>query len=1232
LAKPSEQPILVRTIADMGFSDYLGVVPSQLEGCDALLRSPCFQAFVRVIPDFESMLDVWTYWQDRIADYRSRTESLPRDLYLVLIVRAANSSASLENIDRVSGDTLVCRKLVSLVSDGNYRAAVETWPFLSLASGTTIASRTLLNVLEGLEVAGYDTEVLMTLSKWISAENAAHTLARRQPPSVLPIPKLESYAKALPATEEIPHRLRLLRIKDFRGIRFMEVDLSADFVLIHGRNGTGKTSIFDALEWALLGEVQHLDENSFDEGDNRSPYINLFSDQGIAEVDLELDTNEGPATISRSIHLDGVQSLRYGGKTFGDDKAALIEILGDQARNLHVSTLRDLIRSSNFLAQATVRRLFSKRPSDRYSSVSYLLGTHDYAKFLKKVADVEAELAKGASENEGATSAIEQEMAAKRVDLDNLRLQLINSPAGRQLDNELETALQSISTVLTSFHSEISVLSVSRPLLYDEVKALLDVAEQWHRVTVKTSENRLSDIIFIENSTVLLEQREEELRKVRADLLAQDSRHSDIRQTLQAEQARRSALDVQIASHRTALKQTAAAQSALQTVKETLKYEAELTVTLATYSQELGECVEQESGAQKAKDSIGASVAQSAGLRKQLTTRIEANRSKLELLYSIQSRVVDVIRLRGEAKLLTEQLQQLENDLAECRIELTTADESYAQTFAKLNSATKELETLRGTLQRYRSLLSSVRDYLRDHTCPLCGHAYESIDELREHVQQSLQTEPEELIKLENELDFLRGQLKLAIDSQDQLRERIAGYAARVRASRVRMAEIEANRAEVRKLCLVAGFGDRDVEDVEVETRRQEVEKELQLDNEQLAREEEAFSVQSGELSRLESQLNMFSKRRAELDGSIKRIREEISKVLNTRTQALVVLSLPDTTQVANFETELLQRVRRESDSLAQTEQERAASEATIRAIDAERASLEKERALNGQRLPVISSEIEQLKSKRAQILQGNELNNLPRHRQEIENTLERLRALANAIIHARQLCTWLLARSQADSLSRDIGKLEDQRDQFQRSGQVDAAWRDHLSKLRNLISNARHDAERWQLENYGPSISNLYKRFSAHPIFGDLKVTVDQQKEEVRITANITDFLAPYLKRPSRGLAPLQYFSEAQANVLALSIFLTNAFQQRWCRINSVFMDDPVQSMDDLNSNAFIDTMRALATTAGRQFVIATCDLHLYKLMLVKLLCLNSQKRTKFSAYRLDGMSIEGTQLIRDV
>jgi len=256
----------------------------------------------------------------------------------------------------------------------------------------------------------------------------------------------------------------------------------------------------------------------------------------------------------------------------------------------------------------------------------------------------------------------------------------------------------------------------------------------------------------------------------------------------------------------------------------------------------------------------------------------------------------------------------------------------------------------------------------------------------------------------------------------------------------------------------------------------------------------------------------------------------------------------------------------------------------------------------------------------------------LKSEREKATVSFSQLKELEEEITHARELAAWLLARREAAALLEDTKGLESELDTLTESSKRDARWEDHLTALEASIKKARYEAENWQLTHYGPAISNLYKRFSAHPVFGRIEVSVDPVREEIRITADVNDLLLPHLKHPRGKLAPLQYFSEAQANVLALSVFLSNAFQQRWSKMNSVFMDDPVQNMDDLTSNAFIDTMRALTASSGRQFIVATCDLQLYKLMLVKLSCLNTKAHKKFSAFRLEGMSIEGPRLVKDV
>ncbi len=61
------------------------------------------------------------------------------------------------------------------------------------------------------------------------------------------------------------HRLRSLTVGPFRGFRFLvEFDLSSQITLIGGPNGTGKSSVCQALEYAMLGTVLEGEEARLD--------------------------------------------------------------------------------------------------------------------------------------------------------------------------------------------------------------------------------------------------------------------------------------------------------------------------------------------------------------------------------------------------------------------------------------------------------------------------------------------------------------------------------------------------------------------------------------------------------------------------------------------------------------------------------------------------------------------------------------------------------------------------------------------------------------------------------------------------------------------------------------------------------------------------------------------------------------------------------------------------------
>ena len=77
-------------------------------------------------------------------------------------------------------------------------------------------------------------------------------------------------------------RLAYLELEGFRGWpQPRRFEFSADVVLVTGANGTGKTSLFDAILWGLTGEIARF-------GDSRSDIVSKYAESGLARVELGL--------------------------------------------------------------------------------------------------------------------------------------------------------------------------------------------------------------------------------------------------------------------------------------------------------------------------------------------------------------------------------------------------------------------------------------------------------------------------------------------------------------------------------------------------------------------------------------------------------------------------------------------------------------------------------------------------------------------------------------------------------------------------------------------------------------------------------------------------------------------------------------------------------------------------------------------------------------------------------
>lgn len=130
--------------------------------------------------------------------------------------------------------------------------------------------------------------------------------------------------------------------------------------------------------------------------------------------------------------------------------------------------------------------------------------------------------------------------------------------------------------------------------------------------------------------------------------------------------------------------------------------------------------------------------------------------------------------------------------------------------------------------------------------------------------------------------------------------------------------------------------------------------------------------------------------------------------------------------------------------------------------------------------------------------------------------------------------------------------------------------------------------------------INQLYAAIDPHPEFKKIhfECKVDgQNKFGLHISA-----IAP---NTNDEISPTLTFSSAQINVLALTIFLAQALTAKDDNGNDVdciFIDDPVQSVDSINSLSFIDLMRAICLRYDKQIIISTHDENFHELLKKKI------------------------------
>jgi len=207
--------------------------------------------------------------------------------------------------------------------------------------------------------------------------------------------------------------IRRVVVEAFRGFRDrQEFDLAASAVIIAGPNGTGKTSLFDALQWALIGRIERLE--TVRARSTVEHIINQYRLDTSASVEIEMSVGGREFRIRRTgdHRRSTLEFADAGGVAFGTAAQDRLEKLLAPSPGI---TLEMGLTTSGLLQQDVMRAALQARPSDRYRHISTVLGLselEDVEDALKEAAKKGAGLADGArAERANAEGSLEAALA-----------------------------------------------------------------------------------------------------------------------------------------------------------------------------------------------------------------------------------------------------------------------------------------------------------------------------------------------------------------------------------------------------------------------------------------------------------------------------------------------------------------------------------------------------------------------------------------------------------------------------------------------------------------------------------------------------------------------------------------------------------------------------------------------------------------------------------------------------
>lgn len=1110
---------------------------------------------------------------------------------------------------RVETDVYFCRKFV-IPLDGDMPQALARLPFLPLdpLQGTGLRPDSAQVFLQRHGVSSLLARYLV-LPHQRGPEEIVNDCVAQQFGEPIVSPAMPRTSTTTADRLQEPIRIEKIEIENFRAYRKPQsFDIASDITVLYGPNGFGKTSFFDAIDFAVTGDIGRLDDLT--DSQFQKAATHLDSEPGKSTVTMTASNNGTQMRVERTVKSRNRATLNGDNK---DRKAILAALTGAGSPGTErIDHLVRLFRATHQFNQEEqeLTREFQKDCRLSADIVSRMLAFEDYNNAVGKTEKVHAHLVQLIAVHD-ATILDAQTLAAA----DREELRRLSQPT--HIDGSASTLHEAIASVRDR------LTAAGFPVGDDPVDTV--VVRGWRAAVASRHAEHVSrarrltelakDLALLSTTRLQLETRSQ-------TLLAKEQEQVKAEADRAAAELASQRADQTVTEHTGKLKELTARNELLEWIRSTKPRHTEAVALEKKLGEDLGilatQLREQRTSEEKlaievqaAETAISQRNIKSAGLQQQLKL--------LGMLLETHPRYVDQRRRLGE---LDDARRMVEKELADfqpLQRKLTQDQSDFTAEEKRLDIQIKQAATQQSDLKQ---LLTDLSGHIHTGVCPICAADYGA----KEKLIQRIQTHSNADVASESrqQLQQIREKISVAKQSLVELTAKKLAAEQRQTALQNEKTEVEAAlTAFIRSVEGTGLFPDSPAGHFTDEVRRRIDALNAEISQHDVPTAEHQRALTKSRES-LAANRQLFRQKQFEHDEKSKTLASVQAELSRMRADLRLGKSSLDIApeQLNEAQRLTIEQLARANEALKAAEPAAAlkkssfaAARQTLAALRPETQNLRAQIAIDKKWISDFEARL--TASNLAPTLTPDALAELVKAESQLQADVAVLGDSTANLELALDAATTAAALSR---LTENIHVADKRKTDAEGARQLIKPWADYFDELRSLLNAQQNTAIATFTREYGPRASVIQRRLRSVYGFDDLLLSPDKSDIVVRAT------------RRGEPLRPTDYFSQSQQQTLLLALFLTACSSQTWSSFCPVLLDDPVTHFDDLNTYAFLDLLVGFldARSGPRQFIISTCDDRLFQLARQKFRHLGSRAAFyTFTSSGKDGPQIEAVTSI---